>query len=324
MRMCFSGTLAAAAMAAALVFPTVSLGAVKCGDVGVGAVAWNNVKANEFGLANGPYSCVDAAVSSSFRQYYHDRQESHGGQIVVGSTTSDYAVASFVSAGFNRIGLHADVFAQADSEWADYVEIVGPESGNPVPVTFKGHLDGMMTLSAGKDDSRRASVLYWLGVAGASTTFQIDVAGSRKIGDAPKLRTSEAVDESFEMVITLPVNVRFGVVGALSASVGNGGDVSFDNTGALDRIVVPAGYSVEAHGIPLAFDGTGYGFPSPVPEPASVVSMLSGIIVLRILRRGRYPWHVDAPGACHCGEAARIVAAYQGARRRVGPAHLST
>jgi hypothetical protein len=265
--------------------PLSSFAAVMCGAVGPGAVAVNNVGANTFGLTNGPYTCADVDVAVNFfGTIFFQQHQSAGDSVAAGELNPPaFSAVASTSLGFNHILLDTGVFAFADSEWADFGMIVGPTGSGPVSVTFTGHLNGIETVSASRSDLPAASVTYWLGIAGTGVTYQINQLSQVLNGGPAVPRTSLQIDDTFSLTMNLAVNSPFGMVGALSAQVSNGGLVSFLDTGALDEIELPQGYSFTAHGVPLRFDGTGFTYApatpeaSAIPEPASASLILCGL-----------------------------------------------
>lgn len=276
---------------------TASAQPLLCASLGGGSSARGLVGVTD-ALIGGPFTCdgVLAGKGDGITPTVSDRQSGGGAPTVATATAlGNRTVTAASELGFNHLALNPLRVAgngwsyTGDSAWGDLLRIIGPAGPASVTVRFDGHLDGASPFAGDGLGSvsfalAAAAVGYngflILGTIASSDTWGISTSGTSHLPSAT-VRTSTTVNDHFDVTVTLPVNALIGIESILSSQSKNGGFADFANTGAIDRITLPTGYSLTSNGTALVFDGTGYHYAvAAVPEPSSLLLMVAGLVLL--------------------------------------------
>lgn len=204
-----------------------------------------------------------------------------------------------------------------DSSWGD----VGRISGAPglVEVTLTGHVDGSQWFSNDSPGSVGRAVTGYkfmmgtldgmaYGYSALIENSHVDTYVNDFLNRTRTDRIGTEVDLTYMTTVMLPTNTAIGLFAVLSSfNVNYGGYADFNNTGAIDSITLPAGYSYSSAAGTIRSSGNVFSYVDPlaaVPESSSALLMVAGlplVALIRRLKRGGQSGHAHKPAPTSSG-----------------------
>ena len=270
-------------------------------------VQWSNTTYTSVGftLANGPSTCVQYGLYGLYlgapvqgQSLGHDdgAPSSLNNSSYLPLQASTSSSIGFVHSLARSIAGYS-AFVGTDAAWGD----VGVISGAPglVQVTITGHLEGNQWFSTGSGSAAQATAGFTFlmgtlnqmayGYTARIGNSQIDEYVNDFLRPITTQRTGSGVDLTYTGTFMLPTNTAIGLFAVLSLPiVREGGYADFNNTGAIDSITLPDGYSYVSSGGTVRSSGNTFSYVDPlaaVPEASSSLLLLAGLPLIVLFSR---------------------------------------